>query len=73
MVALDFWSGAAPALIVCRMSISTKASSPGGFSLDFSHQPALAEVPGSPLVTGLWCGGPQGSMMRYPTEWKGDL
>lgn len=33
-----------------------KASASGGFSRAFSHQPSLAEVPGSPPVSGMCCG-----------------
>lgn len=33
-----------------------KARASGGFSLAFSHQPSLAEVPGLPPVSGMCCG-----------------
>lgn len=33
-----------------------KARASGGFSLAFSHQPGLAEVPGLPPVSGMCCG-----------------
>lgn len=44
-----------PCLCVGWASVQ-KARASGGFSLAFSHQPSLVEVPGSPPVSGICCG-----------------
>lgn len=44
-----------PCLCVGWASVQ-KASASGGFSLAFSHQPSLAEVPRAPPISGMCCG-----------------